>query len=104
MKSKKSDSIKKDSIESYKGFTVGDSVWFKPFSGDARPILGTITNFYPTDSLGPAVSLRESVRGRYTVTLVSSLLKDTPTAAVKRHIREIAKLNININKKKKKNK
>jgi hypothetical protein len=104
MKSKKSDLIKKEEVKSHEGFNIGDAVWFKPFSGDTRPILGTIRGFYLEDSLGPAVSLEEEVRGRYTVTLVENLLKSPPKGALKRHTREMINRNKteSTNKRKKK--
>ena len=104
MKSKKSDSTKSEVVKSHDGFNIGDTVWFKPFSGDTRPILGTIRNFHLEDSLGPAVSLEEEVRGRYTVTLVTNLLKSPPKGALKRHTREMINRNRteNTNKRKKK--
>jgi hypothetical protein len=67
-----------DVIPEYEGWKVGDEAWFCVGS-EATPHHGKIENFFPGDSIAPAVSLQDTAGG-HRVTLVEFIFSSKKEA------------------------
>ena len=69
-KKSKDKKIKKETIQTYEGFSVGDIVW--GIKVDGRIVQGEVLKFFPKDSIEPAMAIRDFSDGSYRTIAVST--------------------------------
>ena len=76
-KKKKAERPKRQIVEAWDEWKVGDLVWVKTYP-IGKIVYGEIQEFHPTDSIGPAVTILDQVIGCYRTVLCAGMYEKDP--------------------------